>query len=425
MSLTLFPPQELRLDVKLPASKSISNRALIIYALATSEGVLKGDFQEKLQNLSDCDDTRVMLRALTEMPEEIDIMAAGTAMRFLTAYLSVTSGTHVITGTERMRHRPIGILVDALRVLGAQVEYVAEEGFPPLRITGGHHRGGKLCLRGDVSSQYISALLMIGPVLEEGLTLTLTGEVISRPYIEMTLQIMRHFGARASWTAGDTLTVLPGGYKSVPYYVESDWSASSYWYEMMALTSDEAPTVQMPGLFKNSLQGDCAVSGFFRHLGIETTFVRDASGVEGVRLTRVGKSVDYLSLDLLNQPDLAQTLVVCCALMGVPFRFSGLQSLKIKETDRIAALRAELAKLGYLIQEADESVLFWNGERCDAQENPQMETYEDHRMAMSLAPACMKTGSIRIQHPGVVSKSYPTFWQSLHGFGMKSDNENS
>ncbi len=419
MFLTLFPPKELRLDVKLPASKSISNRALIIHALSAQGGLLNTDFEETLQNLSDCDDTQVMLRALKTMPYEIDIMAAGTAMRFLTAYLCVTPGTHIITGTARMRHRPIGTLVDALRTLGAQVDYVETEGFPPLRITGGKYQGGELSLRGDISSQYISALLMIGPVLADGLTLTLTGKVISRPYIDMTLQIMRHFGANAQWTSQNTLRVMPGGYTPTPYYIESDWSASSYWYEMMALTADESPVVRMHGLFRNSLQGDSAIKDYFLPLGIETSFFTDEQGVESVKLTRTEKPADRLQLDLLNQPDLAQTMVATCALLGIPFRFSGLQSLKIKETDRMAALKAELLKLGYMIKESDESVLFWDGECCQPQENPLIETYEDHRMAMSLAPACMKLGSIRIHHPEVVSKSYPTFWDSLQGFGIE------
>ena len=252
----------------LPASKSISNRALIIHALASGGRVRKEQLGTVLRNISDCDDTFVMVRALTEMPDTIDIMAAGTAMRFLTAYLSVTPGTHIITGTERMRHRPIGILVDALRQLGAQVEYAGEEGFPPLRITGDRHKGGCLELPGNVSSQYISALLMIGPVMGEGLTLTLTGNVVSRPYIEMTLSIMRDFGAKAEWTSDHELKVMPGGYQTIPYLIENDWSASSYWYQMMALTEDKAPSIVLPALFAKSLQGDSAISRIFRPLGI-------------------------------------------------------------------------------------------------------------------------------------------------------------
>ena len=413
MTITLFPTQKLQAEVILPASKSISNRALIIHALASSGKMEKETLGTVLRNISDCDDTRVMVRALTEMPNEIDIMAAGTAMRFLSAYLTVTNGTHTITGTERMRHRPIGILVDALRQLGGQVEYVGEEGYPPLRITGGKHKGGKLELPGNMSSQYISALLMIGPVLEEGINLTLKGDVVSRPYIEMTLSIMRQFGAQAQWTSNNELKVLPGGYRQKPYYIESDWSASSYWYEMMALSGDKAPSVVLPGLFNKSLQGDAAISQIFRPLGIETTFETNTEGIEQVRLTRTGAPCKRMDYDFVNQPDLAQTLVVTCAMLDIPFRFTGLQSLKIKETDRITALRTELRKLGYNIKEKDDSILFWDGERCPAEDNPSIDTYEDHRMAMAFAPCVLKRDSLCINDPKVVSKSYPRFWEDF------------
>ena len=419
MAINLFPPQNMQAEVILPASKSISNRALIIHALASGGRVRKEQLGTVLRNISDCDDTFVMVRALTEMPDTIDIMAAGTAMRFLTAYLSVTPGTHIITGTERMRHRPIGILVDALRQLGAQVEYAGEEGFPPLRITGDRHKGGRLELPGNVSSQYISALLMIGPVMGEGLTLTLTGNVVSRPYIEMTLSIMRDFGAKAEWTSDHELKVMPGGYQTIPYLIENDWSASSYWYQMMALTEDKAPSIVLPALFAKSLQGDSAISKIFRPLGIETTFEKDAEGVERVRLSRSGTPCSSMDYDFVNQPDLAQTLVVTCAMLGIPFRFTGLQSLKIKETDRICALRTELRKLGYDIQEQDDSILYWNGERCEAQEDQAIDTYEDHRMAMAFAPCTMKLGRLCINNPEVVSKSYPAFWEDLKKVGFK------
>ncbi|MBR4644345.1 MAG: 3-phosphoshikimate 1-carboxyvinyltransferase [Bacteroidaceae bacterium] len=419
MAITLFPTSRLQAEITLPASKSISNRALIIHALANGGKITKDSFGTVLKNISDCDDTFVMVRALTQMPDTIDIKAAGTAMRFLTAYLSVTPGTHIITGTERMRHRPIGILVDALRQLGAQVEYAGKEGFPPLCITGGNHKGGRLELPGNVSSQYISALLMIGPVLEEGISLTLTGDIVSRPYIEMTLSIMRDFGAQAEWISSEELKVMPGGYQTTPYLIENDWSASSYWYEMIALAEDNTPTIVLPGLFSRSLQGDSAIADIFRPLGIVTSFVKDTEGLECVRLTRVGEACQRMDYDFVNQPDLAQTLVVTCAMLSIPFRFTGLQSLKIKETDRMAALQTELRKLGYVIKEQDDSILYWEGERCPAQDNPIIDTYEDHRMAMALAPCAMKRGSLRINNPEVVSKSYPTFWEDLGKAGFK------
>lgn len=419
MAITLFPTKTMQAEVILPASKSISNRALIIQALSNGGKIKKESLGTMLQNISDCDDTFVMVRALTEMTDTIDIMAAGTAMRFLTAYLSVTPDTHTITGSERMCHRPIGILVDALRQLGAKVEYAGEEGFPPLRITGGKHKGGRLELPGNVSSQYISALLMIGPVLEEGLSLTLKGDVASRPYIEMTLSIMRNFGAKAEWTSDHELKVMPSVYQPTPYLIENDWSASSYWYEMMALTDDKAPSIVLPTLFTKSLQGDSAISRIFRPLGIETIFEKDAEGAECIRLTRSGTPCSRMDYDFLNQPDLAQTLVVTCAMLGIPFRFTGLQSLKIKETDRITALRTELRKLGFDIQEQNDSILYWNGERCPSQDNPVIDTYEDHRMAMAFAPCAMKLGSLRINNPEVVSKSYPTYWEDLEKVGFK------
>lgn len=418
MRITIYPPERLRVHAQLPASKSISNRALVIQALAARN--CAGQVPE-VRNLSDCDDTQVMLRALSTMPDVIDIMAAGTAMRFLTAYLSITPGTHTITGTERMRHRPIGILVDALRRLGAAVEYAAEEGFPPLRITGRSLQGGALELAGSVSSQYISALLMIAPMMEQGLTLTLTGNIVSRPYIDMTLAIMGTFGAKARWQDERTLRVEPVKYAPTPYTVENDWSASSYWYEMMALTHDSEPSVTLSGLFSQSLQGDAAIREIFRPLGIATEFVRGEDGTEGIRLTRCGKPCEHYEYDFVRQPDLAQTVVVTCALLGVSFRFTGLQSLKIKETDRLAALCTELGKLGYRLREQDGSVLSWDGERCAAQERPVADTYEDHRMAMSLAPACMVTGRLEMNDPQVVSKSYPRFWQELKGFHIEEE----
>ncbi len=418
MQITIKSTSELHGKVNLPASKSISNRALVIYALSQ----LGETFQmDGLSNVSDCDDTRVMVNALTKNPECIDILAAGTAMRFLSAYLSVCPTTHLITGTERMKHRPIGILVDALRTLGAEVEYVEEAGFPPLRIKGidvAKNFTNSISLPGNVSSQYISALLMIGPVLRNGLQLTLTGEIVSRPYIEMTLSIMREFGAKVMWISGNELQVSPGGYHRIPYYIESDWSASSYWYEMVALSPNEDAAVELPGLFKESLQGDSAIREIFRPLGVETEFYKDGFGVEGIRIRKAGKPVKRLEYDFVDQPDLAQTLVVTCAMMGVPFRFTGLQSLKIKETDRISALQIELKKLGFEIHEIEGSILYWDGEQVNSEIEPIIDTYEDHRMAMSLAPVCLKMGSIRVNNPEVVSKSYPKFWDDLSMMGF-------
>ena len=403
MQIKVTAPAKIHTTIQLPSSKSISNRALIINAL--------GNGTHHPENLSDCDDTRVMIRALNDDKETIDVMAAGTAMRFLTAYLSVSPGTRIITGTERMQQRPIQVLVNALRELGADIEYVANDGFPPLRITGRELRKDTISLPGNVSSQYISALLMIAPVLTNGLTIRLTGDIISRPYINLTLQLMNDFGVRAEWTDDHRLKVEPQAYHSTPFYVESDWSAASYWYQIVALSKEAEVT--LPGLFKDSYQGDSQVAGIFRSLGVETIY-KDKT----VILKKNGKSVERLDYDFINQPDLAQTFVVTCALLNIPFRFSGLQSLKIKETDRMAALITEMRKLGYILHETDGSVLSWEGERCTTEEHPAIDTYEDHRMAMAFAPTCLALPEILINNPQVVSKSYPRYWEDLRQAGF-------
>ncbi|MCM1312563.1 MAG: 3-phosphoshikimate 1-carboxyvinyltransferase [Bacteroides sp.] len=410
MQITLNAPYRLYGDITLPSSKSISNRALVINALI-------GDKESELENLSDCDDTCVMLNWLTHPADTINIGAAGTAMRFSSALLAVTDGVRVITGTERMKNRPISVLVDALRKLGATVEYVEKEGYPPLRITGNNKMlGGHISLPGNVSSQYISALLMIAPAMKEGLSLTLTDAVISRPYIDLTLQLMTDFGAKCYWSGESQIIVEPVGYSPRLYFVESDWSASSYWYEMAAL-SDNAEFV-LSGLFRNSYQGDSKVAEIFENLGVHTFF--DESGtIPRVVLRKTGTPCAFMNYDFINQPDLAQTLVVCCCMMDIPFRFTGLQSLKIKETDRISALQNELLKLGYVISEENGSVLFWNGEKVPVSSLPVIDTYEDHRMAMAFAPCALKLGEIRINNPEVVSKSYPKYWDDLNAVGFQ------
>ena len=408
MKIRVTPPESIEATILLPASKSISNRALIIHAL--------GNGNHPLDNLSDCDDTQVMIRALRAQPgETIDIMAAGTAMRFLTAYLSVTPGNHIITGTQRMQQRPIQILVNALRELGANIEYLANEGFPPLRIQGTTLKKSHISLPGNVSSQYISALLMIAPSLTNGLTLTLTGDIISRPYINLTLQLMKDFGAQATWVNDHELKVEPHPYHSRPFYVESDWSAASYWYQIAALSFKT--TITLPGLFSNSTQGDSKVADIFRLLGVETQYKGKT-----VILHKKGEIAKRLDYNFINQPDLAQTFVVTCALMGIPFRFSGLQSLKIKETDRMAALICEMRKLGYILRESEGSILSWEGERCERTYEA-IDTYEDHRMAMAFAPACLVLPDIYINDPHVITKSYPRYWEDLQiaGFTIKEE----
>lgn len=411
MTYSITSPKHLEATVELPSSKSISNRALIIYALSGGE-ILP-------EHLSNCDDTEVIVNALWNMPHVINIKAAGTAMRFMTAYLAVTPGTHVITGTERMKHRPIHILVDALRRLGADIEYEEEEGFPPLKISGKELEGGTLEIQGNTSSQFISALLMIGPRLKNGLTLKLCGDIISRPYVDLTLCTMRDFGITAEWTDTDTIEVKSMPYKPTKYYIESDWSAASYWYEMMALADDPEAEVQLKGLMDGSLQGDSVAKYLFNMLGIRTVFSNKNRGEQTiVTLKKTGMHSARLDYDFINQPDLAQTFVVTCALMNIPFHFTGLASLRIKETDRIEALKTEMQKMGYMISDGDGTELIWNGERCEPDSNITIDTYEDHRMAMAFAPAAMKLGSIKINNPEVVSKSYPAFWDDLRGAGF-------
>lgn len=396
----------------LPASKSISNRALIIQAL-TKGGMMP-------ENLSDCDDTEVIIRGLGKQSEIIDIKAAGTAMRFMTAYLSATEGEHTITGTERMKHRPIGILVDALRYLGAEIEYVGEESYPPLRIRGRQLEGGTLLIAGDVSSQYISALLMIAPILTKGLELKLTGNIISRPYIDLTLHLMHEFGVAAEWSDFDTIRVKPQSYQQRAYTIESDWSAASYWYEILALTDDTQSKVALQGLKDGSRQGDSTVRYIFSLLGIKTSFKeKGVNGMPEALLTRHSRMLNRMDYDFTNQPDLAQTLIAVCPVLGIPFHFTGLGTLKIKETDRIEAMKREMEKLGYILHEEEGTALSWTGERCEPMTQPTIDTYEDHRMAMSFAPLAIKLGEIRINNPEVVSKSYPHYWADLRKAGFK------
>ena len=408
--------QQLKTTVSLPSSKSISNRALVINAL--------NDGRAELQHVSDCDDTQVMVRALHDMPALIDIKAAGTSMRFLTAYLSATPhGTHTITGTERMRHRPISMLVDALRYLGASITYTGTEGFPPLAISGSTLKGGHMEIPGNVSSQYISALLLIGPVLSGGLELRLLGRITSKPYIDLTLWMMREFGADTEWTSVDTIKVAPKAYsRTAPYYIESDWSAASYWYAMVALSADAEAEVRLEGLTDGSKQGDSAVKYLFSLLGVQTTFASRMAGVPTtVTLRKSQHRVTHLDYDFTGHPDLAQTFVVCCAMMGVHFHFKGLHTLKIKETDRIEAMKREMRKLGFVVTDIDGRELRWDGERCNP-EAAAIDTYEDHRMAMAFAPVCMKQ-PIAINNPQVVSKSYTRFWDDLKAGGVTLSEE--
>jgi len=418
----LEAPSRLNATISLPASKSISNRALIISALARQQDA--AHCADRLTHLSDCDDTTVIREAMIHMPDVIDIKAAGTAMRFMTAYLACTpSGTHTLTGTERMKQRPIRPLVDALRLLGADIAYAGEEGFPPLTITGRSIDGGTITVAGDISSQFISALILVAPTFKHGLELKLTGTIASRPYIDLTLWTMREFGAKADWASADTIAIAPAPY-SLPadYYIESDWSAASYWYEALALCHDPNAEIRLEGLMDGSKQGDSSVRYIFSLLGIKTEFEsRQPGRPTTITLKKRMDCVPRLDYDFTSIPDLAQTIVVTCAMLGVPFHFKGLQTLRIKETDRLFALRTELAKMGYKVEERNASELIWDGTRLPVASTPCIDTYHDHRMALAFAPTAF-VAPIVINDPEVVSKSYPRFWDDLRSVAFNISN---
>jgi 3-phosphoshikimate 1-carboxyvinyltransferase len=405
MFYKIFPPEKINVALQLPASKSLSARALIINALSGRKA--------SIENLSDSDDTNALVKAFSSDNQTVDIGAAGTAMRFLTAFFAQTDNTRILTGSERMKNRPVKILVDALNFLGADIQYIEKQGFPPLKINGKKLRGGNVSLDGGISSQYLSALMMIAPMMDNGLIINLEGNIISRPYIEMTVRLMEYFGVKTK-IDGNTFFISPQNYLPRPYIVESDWSAASYFYEIAALAKDETK-ITLKGLNKNSLQGDSRVAELFSRLGVETHF--EISGVSLFKKKSVTLPT-FFECDFTDIPDLAQTFVVTCCMLGIKFRFGGLQSLRIKETDRIAALQAELKKLGFLLDAQPDNSLEWNGKVCEPEKNPVIATYDDHRMAMAFAPACLKIGKIGICEPQVVSKSYPAFWQDLETAGF-------
>lgn len=393
-------------NIHLPASKSISNRVLIINALCYSP--------YPVRNLSDSDDTRVLTEALFSNKNKFDIGHAGTAMRFLTAFLSKIVGEWEVTGSERMKQRPIKILTDALNQLGAKIEYLEKEGFPPLKIFGSHLKGKTLELEGSISSQYISALLMIAPTIENGLILKLKGDVTSRSYIELTLKLMARFGIRYDWS-GNTITVPEQHYLPHEFTVEADWSGASYWYQMLALA--EKGEIFLENLQLDSLQGDAQIAGWFKQFGISS-----AQKEQGVLLTK-SPSVQpqKLNLDFIENPDMAQTLACLCVAKKIPFHFSGLKTLKIKETDRIAALQNELEKFGASLTEPDSGELAWDGSLNlrKAAKTPLIKTYHDHRMALAFAPMALAGYTLEIEDPMVVTKSYPTYWEDLKTVGFE------
>jgi 3-phosphoshikimate 1-carboxyvinyltransferase len=408
----------LRGTVTLPSSKSISNRMLIIRALSAADLPIEG--------LSEADDTQILQELLQrihrasgkERVTELDTKNAGTVMRFLTAFLSMRPGRWVLTGSDRMKQRPIGELVDALLALGADIEYLAKPGYPPLLLKGKALQGGKVSIEPGVSSQYVSALMMVSPLLPEGLSIRFTEKPVSFPYIEMTASIMKAFGIRAKVT-DKGVTVPAGNYRPAAVSVEPDWSSAAFWY-MAAALAEEAE-ILLPGLEQESLQGDSILPLIYENLGVRTEFTP-----EGALISHGGRKAEGFYFDFTGHPDLAPPVITTCAALGIRGRFEGLRSLHIKETDRLLALRTEFDKMGIAVEGTEISDMLEAIElapvkkkRFFRSEVPVFETYHDHRMAMTFAPLSLKLGTIRITNPDVVVKSYPGFWQELEKLGFE------
>ena len=398
-----FPEGKLNGRISLPFSKSISNRLLIIRALSNSDFHIEG--------LSESDDTQVLLKGLQTSSDVIDIDHAGTAMRFLTAYFAATAQAKTVTGSERMKNRPVGVLVDALNHLKADIKYLEKSGFPPIRTSGKPLLGNTINIKGNISSQFISALLMIAPVLPNGLTIAVTGELVSVPYIKMTIELMRQANVSAKFEK-NIISVSPQNYSSTGMSVERDYSAASYWYLIAALANNSE--LLLEGLSEKSLQGDAIISQIASLFGVKTE-----NAPEGAIIRKDGNSCRKFLHDFTDSPDLIQTMAVMCCLTNTKFRFCGAQTLRIKETDRIAALQNELLKLGYCIKATNSGALEWNGERITPQQNISISTYNDHRMAMAFAPAAIHFPGLQIEEPKVVSKSYPNFWEDLKMVGAR------
>lgn len=389
-------------SIQITGSKSESNRLLLLQALYP--GI-------SLSNISNSDDSQLMTNALASTSEIIDIHHAGTAMRFLTAFLAVQEGKEVvITGSKRMKERPMKILVEALQELGADITYTENDGFPPLKIIGKKLDKQKVSLKANVSSQYISALLLIASKLENGLELTLEGEITSVPYINMTLSLLDEIGVESSF-ANNVITVKPNNKDvSQSLTVESDWSSASYYFSIAAL-SEIGTEITISSYKENSLQGDSCLVEIYKHFGVTSKFTKNS-----VTLKKESSNTNPLELDLKNAPDIAQTIAVTCFALGMSCNMIGLHTLKIKETDRLVALKTEIEKLGGAVEITDKSLHL--SASTTIKEFVSIATYNDHRMAMAFAPLALKT-PIVIEDAMVVSKSYPTFWNDLKAIGFQ------
>jgi 3-phosphoshikimate 1-carboxyvinyltransferase len=400
--------------IHLTGSKSLSNRALIIRSLC------KESFN--IDHLSDSDDTLVLADLLERKPAVMDVGHAGTTFRFLTAWLSIQPGTTVLTGSERMKERPVKNLVDALLSLGANIRYLDKEGYPPLEIGAPDSTfRNEISIAADTSSQFISALMMIAPVLPDGLTITLEGKVVSRPYIEMTASMMRYFGAEVTWD-DNIIKISHKPYRASDIVIEADWSAASYYYVMAALS--KASDLQLTGLQAESMQGDSKIADICKSFGVQTT-LQDG----GIRITKDQESKNpvFFERDFTDTPDLAQGVAVMCAGAQIQALFSGLETLHIKETDRVKALSTELSKTGVLFHPMHvrfspmKGVTYYMLEPAALNLDnvvQEFETYGDHRMAMALACLGMQRPVV-IKNPEVVTKSYPAFWSDLEKIGFK------
>ncbi|MBC7695479.1 MAG: 3-phosphoshikimate 1-carboxyvinyltransferase [Burkholderiales bacterium] len=410
MNLQLHKPSQLiPCEINLPGSKSISNRILIIKALS---GL---DFS--IQNLSDSDDTMHLLAALDNFSTAsvIDVGHAGTDMRFLTAFLSLKKGSYELTGSERLQQRPVKDLVEVLQNLGAEITYKNTEGYPPLLIKGKQLEGGNVEISGSVSSQFITALLLVAPYFTNGLELTIIGDLVSKPYVNMTIELMKEFGASVSWNNNQIkVQPVPYTYSKKEFVVESDWSAASYYYSLLAL-STTGTTLNLRSLFLNSLQADAVCREIYKIFGVTT----ECSGNE-VKITKT-KAVNntLFEYDFIKCPDIAQTIVCTCIGLKQAFYFTGLQTLKLKETDRISALQNECRKLGIELNVTANSIRWGNTRNDSSLKTVSIATYNDHRMAMSFAPLCLVFDNLEIEEANVVSKSYPLFWQHLKQIGIE------
>lgn len=402
-TITLYHKNSFNGSVKnLPSSKSISNRSIILDALAGNKS--------QLLNLSEANDTRLMQELIQSPKGVLDVEDAGTTMRFLTAYCAITNKSKTISGTDRMKQRPLTILVEALRKLGAEIEYVEKEGFPPIKTNGFKGQKTKsLAIRGDVSSQYISAIMMVAPLLPEGLHLKFEGTVTSRPYIEMTASLMRQFGVPCQVNE-QGVQIPHQSYSPTQLTVESDWSAASYWFAFVALA--EKAEVDLPNMTLRSLQGDRVIVDIMETLGVK-------SEPRGNALKLIKKDhQNNIVWDFTHCPDLAQTVAVVCAAKGIEGAFTGLESLRIKETDRIKALQQELEKLGANFLEHNGKWILTPSQKRSFKKLS-FNTYLDHRMAMAFAPLAAMT-DVTIENPEVVKKSYPKFWEDIIGLGFKT-----